>query len=154
MSQLKSVCSCTSLAYGSVQLVIRGAGQNMQAILLVGAGGAVGAMARYGFASVVGRLLPMSFPLATLLINIMGSVLMGVFIGLLARFLPPQQAELRLFVAVGVLGGFTTFSSFSLDTIVLIERGALLQAGSYVLLSVVVCLIGLYLGLLVTRGVA
>ena len=126
----------------------------MQAILLVGAGGAIGAMTRYGFASLVGRLLPMSFPLATLVINITGSVLMGVFIGLLARFMPPQAAELRLFVAVGLLGGFTTFSSFSLDAIVLIERGALPQAGLYVLLSVVACLIGLYLGLLMTRGVA
>ena len=54
----------------------------------------------------------------------------------------------------GMLGGFTTFSSFSLDTIALIERGELLLAGVYVLLSVVVCLVGLYLGLLVTRGVA
>ena len=122
--------------------------------LLVGAGGAIGAMSRYGMASLVGRLWPMSFPLATLLINIVGSVLMGVLIGMLARFMPPQQAELRLFLAVGVLGGFTTFSSFSLDTIVLIERGALLQAGLYVLMSVVLCLIGLYLGLLMTRGVA
>ncbi len=135
-------------------MVIGGAGQNMQAILLVGAGGAIGAMARFGLASLVGRLLPMSFPLATLLINIIGSVLMGVVVGLMARFLPPQAEGLRLFVAVGALGGFTTFSSFSLDTIVLIERGALPQAGLYVLLSVVVCLIGLYLGLLMTRGVA
>ncbi|WP_193338151.1 fluoride efflux transporter CrcB [Devosia beringensis] len=126
----------------------------MYPFLLVGAGGAIGAMSRYGMGSLVGRLWPMSFPLATLLVNIIGSMLMGVLIGLLARFMPPQQAELRLFVAVGVLGGFTTFSSFSLDTIVLIERGALLQAGLYVLMSVVLCLIGLYLGLLMTRGVA
>jgi CrcB protein len=79
---------------------------------------------------------------------------MGLFIGLMAKLLPAWQNEARLFVAVGVLGGFTTFSSFSLDTIFLIERGELLQAGAYVLLSVVVCVIGLYLGLLVTRGVA
>ncbi|MGV8830964.1 MAG: fluoride efflux transporter CrcB [Devosia sp.] len=122
--------------------------------VLVGAGGALGAMARYGCGTLIGRLLPMAFPLPTLLINITGSVFMGVFIGLLARFMPPQQAELRLFVAIGLLGGFTTFSSFSLDTIALLERGQLLQAGAYVLLSVVVCLIGLYLGLLMTRGVA
>jgi CrcB protein len=126
----------------------------MYPYLLVGLGGAIGAMSRYGLGSIIGRWWPLSFPLATLLVNITGSVLMGVFIGLLARFMPPQQGELRLFVAVGVLGGFTTFSAFSLDTIVLIERGALLQAGLYVLLSVVLCLIGLYLGLLMTRGVA
>jgi CrcB protein len=126
----------------------------MYPFLLVGAGGAIGAMARFGAGSLVGRLWPMSFPLATMLINIIGSIAMGLFVGLMARFLPTWQEDARLFVAVGVLGGFTTFSSFSLDTIVLIERGEWLMAGAYVLLSVVVCLIGLYLGLLVTRGVA
>ena len=122
--------------------------------LLVGLGGAVGSMARFGVGSLVGRLLPMNFPLATLIVNIVGSVAMGLFVGVMARLLPAWQEEARLFVAVGVLGGFTTFSSFSLDTIALVERGELLQAGLYVLLSVVVCLIGLYLGLLLTRGVA
>lgn len=126
----------------------------MYPFLLVGAGGALGAMARFGSAGVIARLWPMSFPLATMLINILGSVAMGIFVGLMARFLPAWAEDARLFVAVGILGGFTTFSSFSLETIVLIERGEMLQAGFYVLLSVVVCLIGLYLGLLVTRGVA
>ncbi|ODT80645.1 MAG: camphor resistance protein CrcB [Pelagibacterium sp. SCN 64-44] len=122
--------------------------------VLVGLGGALGAMARFGVGSFFGRLWPMGFPLSTLLINIGGSVCMGLFVGLMARLLPGWQEQARLFVAIGILGGFTTFSSFSLDTIVLIERGELLQAASYVLLSVVVCVIGLYLGLLVTRGVA
>lgn len=126
----------------------------MYSFLLVGVGGAIGAMARFGFASFVDRLWPMGFPLATLLINMIGSVAMGIFIGLMARFLPPWQEDARLFIAVGIFGGFTTFSTFSLDTVALIERGELLQAGFYVLLSVVLCLIGLYLGLLVTRGVA
>jgi CrcB protein len=126
----------------------------MYSFLLVGAGGAIGAMARFGFASLIGRLWPMGFPLATLLINIIGSAAMGIFIGLMARWLPAWQSEARLFFAVGVLGGFTTFSTFSLDAIVLIERGDWIAAGAYVLLSVVLCLIGLYLGLLVTRGVA
>ena len=126
----------------------------MQAFLLVGAGGALGAMGRYGFASLFGRLWPMDFPLATLLINIIGSAAMGIFIGLMARWLPAWQSEARLFLAVGILGGFTTFSTFSLDAIVLIERGDWLMAGAYVLLSVVLCLIGLYLGLLAIRGVA
>lgn len=124
----------------------------MNGFLLVGAGGALGAMARFGFSSIIGRLWPMGFPLATLLINIVGSIAMGLFVGLMAKLLPANQEELRLFVAVGILGGFTTFSSFSLDTIVLIERGELIQAITYVALSVVVCLIGLYLGLLITRG--
>ena len=124
----------------------------MNGFLLVGAGGALGAMARYGFAGIIARLWPMGFPHATLLINIIGSIAMGLFVGLMAKLLPANQEELRLFVAVGIFGGFTTFSSFSLDTIVLLERGELFAAISYVALSVVVCLIGLYLGLLITRG--
>ena len=126
----------------------------MYPFLLVGAGGAIGAMARYGFATAISRLWPMGFPLATLLINIIGSTLMGVVMGLLAKFTPSWSEPARLFLAVGILGGFTTFSAFSLDTIVLFERGEWVMAGLYVLLSVALCLIGLYLGLLLTRGVA
>ncbi|WP_338719273.1 fluoride efflux transporter CrcB [Devosia sp. XK-2] len=124
----------------------------MQAFLLVGAGGAIGAMSRYGLSVLVGRFWVSSFPLATLLVNIAGSCLMGVLIGVLARTMPTMSNDIRLFAAIGVLGGFTTFSSFSLDTIFLIERGALAQALLYVCLSVVVCLVGLYLGLLISRG--
>lgn len=124
----------------------------MQSLLLVGVGGAIGAMARYGLSVLVGRAWPLGFPLATLLINIIGSLLMGLVIGTLARSSPPMAADIRLFVAIGILGGFTTFSSFSLDAIILMERGELAMAGLYVVLSVVVCLAGLYLGLLITRG--
>ena len=124
----------------------------MQAFLLVGAGGAIGAMSRYGLSVQVGRVWSANFPLATLLANIIGSCLMGILIGVLARTTPAISNEIRLFAAIGVLGGFTTFSSFSLDTIFLIERGALAQALLYIGLSVVVCLLGLYLGLLISRG--
>ena len=123
----------------------------MQSFLLVGAGGALGAMARYGFSSVAGRFWPSPFPYATLLINVIGSLCMGLLVGVLARTLPPFQNEIRLFVAVGVLGGFTTFSAFSLDTITLIERGQLGEVAGYVLLSVVVSVGALYAGLLLTR---
>jgi CrcB protein len=124
----------------------------MQAFLLVGVGGGLGSMARYGFGILAGKMWPMSFPLGTLLINIFGSLVMGIFIGFLAGTTPTWQPEARIFVAVGVLGGFTTFSSFSLDTIVLIERGDIAQAVLYVLLSVAISLLGLYLGLLAMRG--
>ncbi len=124
----------------------------MLAVVLVGAGGAIGAIARHGLSVLVGRHWQGTFPLAILLVNIIGAILMGMVIGLLARFLPAWQEQARLFVAVGILGGFTTFSSFSLDTIYLLERGELAQAALYVVLSVVVCLAGLYLGLLITRG--
>jgi CrcB protein len=124
----------------------------IQHFALVGIGGALGAMARYGLALGVGRFWFGTFPVATLAANVLGSLAMGVLVGLLTRFLPPNAEDIRLFLAVGVLGGFTTFSAFSLDTITLIERGALAQAVFYVALSVVVCLVGLYLGLLMTKG--
>ena len=124
----------------------------MNSFLLVGLGGALGSMARYGVSILMGRTFSTAFPVSTLLVNVLGSLAMGMFVGLMARLLPDWQAEARLIVAVGLLGGFTTFSSFSLDTIILIERGALAQAIGYVALSVVVCLAGLYLGLLITRG--
>lgn len=124
----------------------------MQNYLLVGLGGALGAMSRYGLGGIIGRLWQTSFPLAILIINVLGALAMGITVGLLARFLPPWQEEARLLVAVGILGGFTTFSSFSLDTVILIERGELAQALLYVGLSVVICVAGLYLGLLITRG--
>jgi CrcB protein len=124
----------------------------MTAFILVGLGGALGSIARYGVALLAGRVWPMSFPLSTLLVNVLGSFVMGLFFGWMARLLPGWQHEARLFIAIGLLGGFTTFSSFSLDTILLLERGALAQAAIYVALSVVVCLAGLYLGVLITRG--
>jgi CrcB protein len=123
----------------------------MQAYLLVGLGGAIGAVARYGTGVLVGQLWRHPFPLATLLINIVGSLAMGLLVGWLARALPPAQNEIRLFVAVGILGGFTTFSAFSLEVVTLIERGNLGQAAIYVLGSVIVSVVALLIGLLVFR---
>ena len=122
--------------------------------LLVALGGAIGSMLRYGAGVFVGSLWRDPFPLGTMLINIVGSLVMGVFVGLMARMLPSWQNEARLFFAVGVLGGFTTFSSFSLDTITMVERGQVVSATLYVLLSVGVAVPALYLGLVVMRGAA
>jgi len=124
----------------------------MLAVLLVGIGGAIGSLARYGVSVAIGRLWGNPFPLGTLLINIAGSLAMGVLVGMLARLLPPNQNEIRLFAAVGVLGGFTTFSAFSLDAVTLVERGEWNQALLYAVLSVVVSIAALYVGLLITRG--
>ncbi len=124
----------------------------MNAFLLVGIGGALGSIARYGSGVLVGRIWPMSFPLATMLVNISGSLIMGLFIGFLARTTPAWQADARLFFAVGVLGGFTTLSSFSLDTFTLIERGEIGQATIYVLGSIVVSVLALFVGLLIMRA--
>ena len=123
----------------------------MYAIVLVGIGGAIGSIARYLSGVLVGRLWTSSFPLATMLVNISGSLIMGLFIGFLARTTPAWQSDARLFFAVGVLGGFTTLSSFSLDTVVLIERGELAQAVLYVGASVAVSIAALFLGLFVMR---
>jgi CrcB protein len=124
----------------------------MTPYLLVAIGGAIGSVLRYGAGVAVGSLWRGPFPLGTLLINIAGSLVMGLFVGLMGRLLPPWQNEARLFFAVGVLGGFTTFSSFSLDAIAMIERGDLLPAGLYVVLSVAIAFPALYLGLVVMRG--
>jgi CrcB protein len=125
----------------------------MTPYLLVGIGGALGAMARYGMQSFVGNL-PNGFPAATLLINVLGSIAMGVLIGVLARSTPQYQNEIRLFLAVGIFGGFTTFSSFSLDTILLIERGEIGLAAFYILGSVALSVAGLWMGLTAVRVVA
>ena len=125
----------------------------MQAYLLVGIGGALGALARFGAQNWIGSL-PNGFPVSTLLINIVGSIAMGVLIGALAKFTPQYQNEIRLFVAVGIFGGFTTFSSFSLDAITLIERGDILLATVYIVGSVLLSLAGLWMGMLAMRVVA
>ena len=122
----------------------------MNAYLLVGAGGALGAMARYGVSNAFGGLT--RFPAATLGINVLGSIIMGILVGVLARTLPQSSLEIRLFTGVGILGGFTTFSAFSLDTVTLIERGEWVQAALYAGLSVGLSIAGLYCGLVLTRG--
>ena len=126
----------------------------MNPYLLVAVGGALGSMARYGFGVAVGQFWKDSFPLGTMLINIIGSAAMGLLIGSLTRFTPSWQNDARLFVAVGILGGFTTFSSFSLDAISMLERGDFGPALTYILVSVLVGLAALYGGLVLMRGAA
>jgi len=125
----------------------------MISFLLVGAGGAIGAMARYGIGILIGKFGYINLPIATMLINIFGSLLMGLLIGLLAHYTPVWQGQARLFLAVGVLGGFTTFSAFSLDVIVLIERGQMGLALGYALASLIVSVAALFGGLLLVRGI-
>lgn len=121
--------------------------------LLVGLGGAIGAMLRYGVGVTLGSLAN-GFPAATFVVNILGSLAMGLLIGLLAKTTPQLQNEIRLFLAIGVLGGFTTFSSFSLDAITLLERGDVALAALYIGGSVALSLAGLMLGLWAVRVVA
>lgn len=123
----------------------------MKSLLLVALGGAIGAGARHLVNNAALRLLGPSIPWGTLIVNIAGSFAMGVLIELLARRWGASQ-ELRLFVATGVLGGFTTFSAFSLDTAVLFERGALGATAFYVVMSVVGAIAALFLGLWLARS--
>src|ERR1043166_238097 len=96
----------------------------MQTWLLVGAGGALGSMARHGLNHLVRqRSVVSTFPLGIFLINVLGSVAIGVIAGLLASDRLQWSYSTRTFVIVGILGGFTTFSSFSLDTLTLFRDG-------------------------------
>ncbi len=122
----------------------------MNAILLVASGGAIGSVARYLVGVGMARAFGVAFPYGTLAVNVIGGFLMGLFIELLARRFEGSP-ELRLFIAIGILGGFTTFSSFSLDVVVLWERGELATALFYVLASVILSIGALFLGLWLAR---
>ena len=118
-------------------------------VLQVALGGAIGASARYGVGVAVVRLLGrMDFPLGVITVNIVGSFLMGVFVTVAAQKGLTHWAP---FLMTGMLGGFTTFSSFSLEAVTLYERGAVGQAGLYVALSVAVSIAALAAGLLFAR---
>jgi fluoride exporter len=119
--------------------------------LIVFIGGGIGAALRHGFNLVFARLLGTSFPNATLFENVSGSVVMGVLVALFA-FRSGIPHHWQLFLTTGILGGYTTFSTFSLDVAVLYERGEIGLAALYVLLSVVLSIGGLFGGLALVRG--
>ena len=122
----------------------------MKLMLAVAAGGALGSLARYLLSGQVGRLLGIGFPWGTLAVNILGSFVMGVLVELLAvRW--SVSPELRAFLTVGILGGFTTFSAFSLEVVVLLERGQTVAAAAYVVASVALSVGALFLGLQLLR---
>ena len=123
----------------------------MYNLVLVAIGGAVGSSLRHLVNVAAMRLVGSNFPWGTMVINIAGSFAMGVFIEMLGRRFNASN-ELRLFVATGILGGFTTFSAFSLDFAVLWERGAVGQALAYAAGSVVISLLALFAGLWFVRS--
>ena len=99
------------------------------------------------------KLLGSGFPFGTIFVNIIGSFIMGVAIEWFALKFDPGQTW-RLFLTTGILGGFTTFSAFSLDAALLMERGAYVMASSYILISLIASVGGLFLGLLLIRQLA
>ena len=123
----------------------------MRLLMLASLGGAIGAGARHIVNVVAGRILGPAFPWSTLIVNAVGSFAMGLLVAYLARRVP-ASIELRTFAATGVLGGFTTFSAFSLDAVALSERGETGLAILYVSASVVLAIAGLILGLWTMRS--
>ncbi len=114
--------------------------------LLVMAGGALGTLARY-LISLVALPISQSLPWGTIIINIVGSFIIGLFGTLtLAHGRYPVSENVRLFVMIGICGGFTTFSSFSLQTLDLLRNGAIVRAGINVVGSVVLCVLAVALG--------
>lgn len=118
----------------------------MQQLLAIAVGGALGAVFRFGVSNGIYHLLGRGFPYGTLAVNVMGSLLMGflftVFVEKLAI-----SAEWRSAILVGFLGAFTTFSTFSFETLTLIESGAIQRAMLNILLSIVLCLAATWIGL-------
>jgi CrcB protein len=115
--------------------------------LWIALGSALGGMARYWCSGVVARLFGETFPWGTLFVNVTGSFLIGFF----ATLTGPDGrmfagSTTRQFVMLGIFGGFTTFSSFSLQTLNLVQDGELLQAGSNIVVSVILCLLAVWLG--------
>jgi CrcB protein len=118
--------------------------------LLVFVGGGIGASLRHLINVTCAKCIGVEFPWGTFIINITGSIVMGLIAGYLAFRGEASQAW-RLFLMTGILGGYTTFSAFSLDTALLYERGALGLAAAYVLGSVILSIAGLFAGLWLIR---
>jgi fluoride exporter len=114
--------------------------------LAIGAGGAIGAMARHGVSRAAIHFLGPNFPWGTLAANVSGSFIMGLMIVWLSRN-EPHSAALRLFLTVGLLGAFTTFSTFSLDVVTLYRDRTVMIAGAYLLASILLAVAGLLGGL-------
>ncbi|MGC1704713.1 MAG: fluoride efflux transporter CrcB [Pseudolabrys sp.] len=121
--------------------------------LIVFLGGGIGAALRHGFNLAFARLVGTAFPYATLFENVSGSIVMGMLVATFA-FRSGIPHHWQLFLTTGILGGYTTFSTFSLDVALLYERGQIGVAAVYVLLSVVLSIGGLFAGLALVRNFA
>lgn len=113
----------------------------MDKFLWVGLGGAIGSIFRYTLS-----LLPIksSFPVLTLITNLLGAFIIGVVVGLFEK--QYLSSQIHLFLKTGLCGGFTTFSTFSLETLTLLENGMIFMAIVYVFISIAGCIVGVYLG--------
>ena len=122
----------------------------MKLLLAVAAGGALGAVGRYMVMSQVGHWLGTSFPYGTLTVNVLGSFVLGVLVEVMALAWSPS-AELRALLVVGMLGAFTTFSTFSMNVVLNYERGELAVTALYIVASVVLSIAAFFAGLALMR---
>ncbi|MBG7601176.1 MAG: fluoride efflux transporter CrcB [Gammaproteobacteria bacterium] len=124
----------------------------MTQLLMVGAGGAIGAIGRYLLSTWVYSLTGRAFPWGTLAVNLLGSLLMGFLsVWLLERM--TVSAEMRALLMVGFLGAFTTFSTFSIETLILLEEGAVARAGINIAVSVIICIFAAWMGTLIAKAI-
>ncbi len=123
---------------------------SMRLIIAIAAGGGIGATARYLVSAWLGHSLGTEFPWGTLAVNVTGGFVMGVLVEIMAFAWSPSIV-MRAFLTTGILGGFTTFSAFSLEFAVLAERGAVGAAAAYVLASVAGSIAALFAGLRLVR---
>ena len=124
----------------------------MSQLVYIAAGGATGALMRYWMSNGIYAILGRGFPYGTLTVNVVGSLLMGFFYVFMIERMD-VSVEWRAALMIGLLGAFTTFSTFSIETLNLLESGEQLKAALNILLSVTLCIIGCWLGMIVGRNV-
>ena len=122
----------------------------MNLVLLIAVGGAIGAVGRYAVMTAISHLFGTGFPYGTIIVNLIGSFVLGGLVEGLKSFSVISN-ELQVFLIVGVLGSFTTFSAFSMDVVLLMQRNEMFGAGLYILGSIVVSVGGLFLAMVMYR---
>jgi len=123
----------------------------MNNILLIAIGGAIGSVGRYGCQKWIYQLFPHPFPLGTFVVNILGSLLIGLFFGLSEKG-NIMSPEWRIFLTTGLCGGYTTFSTFSFESLVLLKEGNYGYALLYIVLSVVLGLMAVWFGTIIVKA--
>jgi CrcB protein len=126
---------------------------NAMSLIYVMAGGALGSALRYLAILWIVRMGDNSFPYGTFFVNVLGSFLMGVWVAIIATMPVERGRDLHLLFAVGLLGGFTTFSAFSIDAFMLLERGDYTASALYIIGSVALSIAALFAGMVITKAI-